>query len=105
LPLGGKVGRSVKRAVLFQSDRHERLRPQRRCEDEDENLERVGSLARGKLIFRFVDTLRHDGRGHLGALDGKVRERRLGIRPGYGRRGENPREMKTQERIGSNHFG
>jgi hypothetical protein len=34
-----------------------------------------------------------------------VRERRLSNRPSHGRRGENPRELKTQERIGSNRRG
>jgi hypothetical protein len=35
-------------------------------EDEDENLGRVGSLARGKPIFPFTETLRHRFGAHLG---------------------------------------
>jgi hypothetical protein len=70
--------------------------------DEDKNLARVGSLARGKPILLRADTLRHAGQDRFGAPVPQVRERRPYNGCGHGRRGENPREVKTQERIGSN---
>jgi hypothetical protein len=80
-------------------------RPIRRDEDEDENLGRVGSLERGKPIFLLTETLRHRQRSRFGAFGVEVLERRPGIWSGRGRKGENPREVKSQERIGSNHHG
>jgi hypothetical protein len=70
-------------------------------EDEDKDLGRVGSLERGQPIFLLADTLRHGFRGRFGACETKVRERRPRKWHGRGRRGENPREVKTHERIGS----
>jgi hypothetical protein len=70
--------------------------------DEDRNLARAGSLERGKPILLRVDTLRHAGQGRFGASVPQVRERRPYDGYGHGRRGEDPREVKTQERIGSN---
>jgi hypothetical protein len=73
-----------------------------RCgEDEDGNLEGVGSLERGEPTILLTDTLRHRFRGRFGVPGKKVRERRPRIGHGRGRKGEHPREMKTQERIGS----
>jgi hypothetical protein len=80
-------------------------RPIRRDEDEDENLGRVGSLERGTPIFLLTETLWHRHRGRFGALGVEVLERRPGVWSGRGRKGENPREVKSQERIGSNHLG
>jgi hypothetical protein len=74
-------------------------------EDEDKNLARVGILAREKPIFLLIETLGHRHVGRFGAHRVQVRERRLSNRPSHGRRGENLREMKTQERIGSNRRG
>jgi hypothetical protein len=46
-------------------------------EDEDRDLGRVGSLARGQPDFLLADTLRHRSRGRFGAGEIEVRERRL----------------------------
>jgi hypothetical protein len=80
-------------------------RPIRRDEDEDGDLGRVGSLERGKPSFLFIETLWHRHRGRFGAPGVEVRERRPVIWSGRGRKSENPREVKSQERIGSNHLG
>jgi hypothetical protein len=77
----------------------------RRDEDEDKNLARVGSLERGKPILLLVETLRLRCCGRCGARKTQGRERRSDIGFGHGRRGESPREVKTQERIGSNRSG
>jgi hypothetical protein len=53
--------------VVFQNDRRYGFRPGRRNEDEDKNLERVGSLERGKPILPHGDTLRHGFHGCFGA--------------------------------------
>jgi hypothetical protein len=66
---------------------------------------RVGSLERGQPIFLLADTLRHRFRGRFGARGTKVRERRPRKWHGHGRRREHPREVKTQERIGSIYSG
>jgi len=50
----------------------------RREEDEDENLGRVGSLARGQPIFPFIETLRHSYGTRFGMHRNEVRERRPG---------------------------
>jgi hypothetical protein len=77
----------------------------RRGGDEDRNLGRVGSLERGKPIFLLTDTLWHGRDDHFGARRVQVRERRLRKWRGRGRKGEYPRGVKTQERIGSNRRG
>jgi hypothetical protein len=70
--------------------------------DEDKNLGRVGSLERGKPIFLLQrDSEARRSRPSLYARGIQVRERRLHVWCGHGRRGEYPREVKTQERIGS----
>jgi hypothetical protein len=81
--------------------RHFEAAIRRRGEDEDGNLGGVGSLERDKPTFLLIETLRHRRRGRFGVRRVQVRERRLHIRCGRGRKGEHPREMKTQERIGS----
>jgi hypothetical protein len=70
--------------------------------DKDRDLERVGNLERGKPIFLFIETLWHRQQGRFGVRVAQVRERRARNWRGHGRKGENPREVKTQERIGSN---
>jgi hypothetical protein len=45
--------------------------------DEDENLERVGSLERVQPTFLLIETLRHRRRGRFGVSGVEVRERRL----------------------------
>jgi hypothetical protein len=70
--------------------------------DEDKNLERVGSLERGKPILLLQrDSEARRSRPSSYAREIQVRERRLHVWCGHGRRGEHPREVKTQERIGS----
>jgi hypothetical protein len=71
------------------------------CSDEGEDLERVGSLERDQPILLLIETLRHKFFGPFRRPKTEVRERRQCIWHGRGRRGENPKEMKTQERIGS----
>jgi hypothetical protein len=73
--------------------------------DEDGDLGRVGSLERGQPILLLADTLRHRPPDRLGAPEVEVRERRSYKRYDRGNRGEHPREVKTQERIGSNRPG
>jgi hypothetical protein len=70
--------------------------------DEDKNLGRVGSLERGKPIFLLQrDSEARISRSSSYAHEIQVRERRPHVWCGHGRRGEHPREVKTQERIGS----
>jgi len=98
-------GHTIRQGCSVQTPGAEGARPIR-CEgDEDEDLGGVGSLERGKPILLLTDTLGHSRHGHLGARADQVRERRLRKRRGRGRRGEDLREVKTQERIGSNRRG
>lgn len=48
-------------------------------EDEDRDLERVGSLERGQPIFLLADTLERRCSGRLGVPYGEAQERRRGI--------------------------
>jgi hypothetical protein len=74
--------------------------------DEDKNLGRVGSLERGKPIFLLQrDSEARRSRPSLYVRGIQVRERRSHVWCGHGRKGEHPREVKTQERIGSICFG
>jgi hypothetical protein len=73
-------------------------------EDEDENLERVGGLARGKPIVLFTETLRH--RPVVASAPIVLKCVRGGSQTASrDRTGEHPRGVKTQERIGSNRLG